>query len=81
LSGGAKQVSTKEYLQAVNNSLAQAENRMDAGLAAYHPGEFSVAFNPWQQVLELNPQHQDAQNSVQNTPLQLSNLNDLRRNN
>jgi len=53
------------------------EKLMEAGLTAYRTGEFVTAIDVWQQVLEFNPQHQAAQDSIQTTKLQLSNLKTL----
>jgi tetratricopeptide (TPR) repeat protein len=125
LKGADEQAFAKEYLQAANSSLIQAdtlanqgyysksalllrtvqdsypksselqqqitstpaqiaekidlctEELMEAGLVAYRSGEFSAAIDVWTQVLELNPRHQAAQNSIQTTQLQLSNLKTL----
>jgi tetratricopeptide (TPR) repeat protein len=53
------------------------EKLMEAGLAAYRSGEFATAIDVWEQVLAFNPNHQAAQNSVQTTQLQLSNLESM----
>lgn len=58
-----------------------AEKLMAAGLGAYRSGKLSAAIDIWQQVLELKPQHQDAQNSIQTAQLQLSNLKSLKHSN
>lgn len=53
------------------------EKLMEEGLSAYRTGEFVTAIDVWQQVLEFNPHHQAAQDSIQTTRLQLSNLKTL----
>ena len=53
------------------------EELMETGLVAYRTGELATAIDVWAQVLELNPQHQAAQNSIKTTQLQLSNLKSL----
>jgi cytochrome c-type biogenesis protein CcmH/NrfG len=50
---------------------------MEAGLVAYRSGEFAAAIDIWQQVLEFNPQHQAAKDSIQTTERQLVNLKAL----
>ncbi|MCK4509487.1 MAG: hypothetical protein KAU27_13135 [Desulfuromonadales bacterium] len=54
-----------------------AEKLMEAGLVAYRSGEFATAIDVWEQVLAFNPNHQAAQDSVQTTQLQLSNLESM----
>jgi len=53
------------------------EKLMEKGLFAYRSGEFTTAIDLWQQILELNPQHQAAQDSIQTTRLQLAKLKAL----
>lgn len=50
---------------------------MEAGLAAYRSGQFATAIDTWEQVLEIRPDHQVAQNSIQTTRLQLNNLKSM----
>jgi tetratricopeptide (TPR) repeat protein len=54
-----------------------SEKLMEAGLVAYRSGAFTTALEIWQQILEFNPEHQAALNSIQTTQLQLSNLKNL----
>jgi tetratricopeptide (TPR) repeat protein len=53
------------------------EKLMEAGLVAYRSGEFATAIDVWEQILAFNPNHQAAQDSVQTTQLQLSNLESM----
>jgi tetratricopeptide (TPR) repeat protein len=53
------------------------EKLMEAGLIAYRSGELARAIKFWEQILEYNPQHQDARNSIQTTQLQLAKLRTL----
>lgn len=50
------------------------EKLMEAGLIAYRSGELARAIKFWEQILEYNPQHQVARNSIQTTQLQLAKL-------
>lgn len=56
---------------------ACTEKLMEAGLVAYRSGEFAAAIDIWQQVIEFNPQHQAAKDSIQTTERQLTNLKAL----
>lgn len=56
------------------------EKLMEQGLLAYRSGEFTTAITIWEQVLEFNPQHQPAQDSIQTTKRQLSNLESIENN-
>ena len=51
-----------------------AEKLMEKGLVAYRSGAFTTAIDIWQEVLNLNPQHQAAQDSIQTTQMQLAKL-------
>ena len=74
--GLQKQV-TASPMQLANKINLCTEKLMEEGLLAYRSGEFAIAINVWEQVLEFNPQHQAAQNSIQTTQLQISNLKTL----
>lgn len=126
--GTDEQVLGKEYLQAVNGSMQQAEvlmgqrqyaqagllfkklqdnlpaskglqkkiaglpaqltekveicteKLMEEGLLAYRSGEFTTAISIWEKVLEFNPQHQPARDSIQTTKRQLFNLESIENN-
>jgi tetratricopeptide (TPR) repeat protein len=68
---------TASPVQITNKLDLCTEKIMVAGVAAYRSGEFATAIDIWQQVLEYNPQHQAAKNSIETTQLQLSNLKSL----
>ena len=74
--GLQKQV-TASPMQLANKLNLCSEKLMEEGLVAYRSGEFAIAINVWEQVLEFNPQHQAAQSSIQTTQLQISNLKTL----
>jgi tetratricopeptide (TPR) repeat protein len=74
--GLQKQV-TASPMQLANKLNLCTEKLMEEGLVAYRSGEFAIAIVVWEQVLEFNPQHQAAQNSIQTTQLQISNLKSL----
>lgn len=72
---------TASPVQLTNKLDLCTEKIMASGVAAYRSGEFATAIDIWQQVLEYNPQHQAAKNSIETTQLQLSNLKTLDRKN
>ena len=57
-----------------------SDKLMEAGLLAYRSGELTASVNIWQQILEFDPQHKAAQNSIQTTQQQLSKLKALNNN-
>ena len=57
-----------------------SDKLMEAGLLAYRSGELAASVNIWQQILEFDPQHKAAQNSIQTTQQQLSKLKALNNN-
>ena len=74
--GLQKQV-TASPMQLADKLNLCTEKLMEEGLVAYRSGEFAIAINVWEQVLGINPQHQVAQNSIQTTQLQITNLKTL----